>query len=170
MSIDGQTTLIALAQQVAGRLADGGQRLVLAESCTSGLIAATIAGVPGISNFFCGSSVVYRDDTKQKWLGIQDDLLSEFTSVSQQASTAIALAVLERTPEATISLGITGHLGPDAPADIDGTTFLSIWIRGEDGLSELTKSRIQLSGETRAARQQEASRNALQLLTKCLAS
>ena len=45
-------------------------RLALAESCTGGLIAGQLAQIPGISEHFCGSAVVYRYDTKARWLGL----------------------------------------------------------------------------------------------------
>ena len=44
--------------------------LVLAESCTGGLAAAALATIPGISRWFCGSAVTYRDQTKIDWLAV----------------------------------------------------------------------------------------------------
>ena len=64
--------LQAKAEVVATRLAERQERLVLAESCTGGLICATLATIPGISQWLCGSSVVYRETTKRDWLGIDD--------------------------------------------------------------------------------------------------
>ena len=41
--------------------------LVLAESCTCGLIAATLARIPGMSAVLAGSFVVYQIDSKAAW-------------------------------------------------------------------------------------------------------
>ena len=48
----------------------GDQKVVFAESCTCGMAAALLGEVPGISNYFCGSQVVYRDLSKIDWLGV----------------------------------------------------------------------------------------------------
>ena len=72
---------------------------MLAESCTGGLVAATLAQIPGISEHLCGSAVVYRAPTKSAWLGIDQRLLDDpaIGPVSAEVTRALALAVLERT-------------------------------------------------------------------------
>ena len=45
------------AQLVYQALQQRNLKLVLAESCTSGFAAAMLAGVPGVSGYFCGSAV-----------------------------------------------------------------------------------------------------------------
>lgn len=164
----GAMELPSLAKNLGDALTASQHRLVLAESCTGGLIAASLATVPGISSVFCGSSVVYREQTKSAWLGIPPDLLRVASAVSAEVTTLIAMRVLEQTPEATIGLGITGHLGPAAPADLDGRYFLSCWTRGKSDLAELaTRSGI-LPNAGRVLRQQEAARQAMVLLHECV--
>ena len=105
-------------------------KVVLAESCTGGLIAASLAGIPGISDYFCGSQVVYRDDSKLKWLGIPKKVLNKYSAVSPQIAQGMAKAVLKKTPEAQIAASVTGHLGPNAPKHLDGVVFVCIAVRG----------------------------------------
>ena len=114
------------------RLRDSGDRLVLAESCTAGLVAAELGQIPGISEFLCGSMVVYRTLTKAAWLGISQDSLfdPDIGPVSAQVTLSLAEAVLIQTPEATISASITGHLGPGAPPSLDGQLFFAVARRG----------------------------------------
>src|SRR5688572_6217587 len=114
------------AAEVARLLQSTGRRLVLAESCTGGLVAATLARVPGISEHLCGSAVVYRAATKSAWLGIDPRLLHDpaIGPVSAEVTRELALAVLEQTPEADLSAGVTGHLGPDAPPALDGVVYI----------------------------------------------
>lgn len=109
------------------------ERLVLAESCTAGMVAAQLGGIPGVSDRFCGSLVVYRNDSKIRWLGIDPALLDDPTigPVSSQVTEALARSALARTPEATIAGAITGHLGPGAPADLDGIVYVAIAFRDE---------------------------------------
>lgn len=112
--------------EVASLLKATGQRLVLAESCTGGLVAATLARVPGISEYLCGSAVVYRLDTKAKWLGVSESMLIDPGPVSEVVARAMVRGVLAKTPEATLAASITGHLGPNAPVDQDGLVFVGI--------------------------------------------
>ncbi|MFO1092458.1 MAG: CinA family protein [Planctomycetaceae bacterium] len=116
---------------MAQRLRSSGQRLVLAESCTGGLVAATLAGIPGISEHLCGSAVVYRNATKTAWLGIEPKMLDDpqIGPVSAETTQALALAVLERTPEADLSAAVTGHLGPNAPHSADGRIYVAVAFR-----------------------------------------
>lgn len=157
-----------LAKIVANRLRATGNRLVLAESCTAGLIAATLGRVSGISQSLCGSAVVYRDETKITWLGVAPDRLAEETSVSQFASREIARGVLEKTPEATVSLGITGHLGPEAPAEVDGRVFVSLHTKRDLELLESESADYRLVATERIERQSEAVKIALELLAHSL--
>ena len=93
--------LTAAAAEVARLLADRRHKLVLAESCTAGLAAAALGGVPGISNWFCGSAVVYRTETKVAWLGVDPRSFSapEPDSVGPRTSNALVKALLANTPE-----------------------------------------------------------------------
>ncbi len=114
-----------------------GDRLVLAESCTAGRTAAELGLIPGISEFLCGSMVVYGTSTKKEWLGISSALLEdpEIGPVSTQVTIALALAILEQTPDATIASAITGHLGPGSPPLLDGRIFCAFARRSDVGLA-----------------------------------
>ena len=129
------TPLYSMLLGVRDRLRDGGDRLVLAESCTAGLVAAELGQIPGISEFLCGSMVVYRTPTKTAWLGISSELLNDpaIGPVSTEVTIALAQAILEKTPEATIAAAITGHLGPGAPAGLDGQVYCAIVRRPTQG-------------------------------------
>ncbi|MCA9024868.1 MAG: nicotinamide-nucleotide amidohydrolase family protein [Planctomycetaceae bacterium] len=120
--------LLSNARRLADVLQQADLRIVFAESCTAGLVAATMARVPGISSHLCGSAVVYRNETKTAWLHVSaDDLANESIGpVSEEVAFAMATGVLKMTPEADIAASITGHLGPDAPADLDGLIVVSI--------------------------------------------
>jgi PncC family amidohydrolase len=135
-------------------------KLVLAESCTSGLAAAALGGVPGVSGYFCGSAVTYRIDTKSKWLGIEADLIEAHTAESPETSLAMALGILDRTPEADLSAAITGHLGPGAPPEKDGVVYVAV-ARRDKGKRTTTWESFTLEADHRIARQQEASERML---------
>jgi nicotinamide-nucleotide amidase len=140
------------------------QRLVFAESCTGGMAAALMTQVPGISKYFCGSAVTYRAATKTAWLGVPHNIIEVHTAESQQTTDAMAIQVLNKTPEATIACAITGHLGPGTSADVDGTVFVSIAVRSSDTCKTIADAQFELKTITRQERQLEAAECLLKTL------
>lgn len=152
---------------VCEALAKQNLKLVLAESCTSGFAASMIGGVPGVSNYFCGSAVTYRIDTKSQWLGIDAGLIETHTAESPEVSLAMALGVLDRTPEANLSAAITGHLGPGAPPEKDGVVYVAVAKRvGEKRVTEW--ERLALEAKQRKERQEEAARVMMEYILSVL--
>ena len=126
-----ESLLYSLSLRVRNELRTTGNRLVLAESCTAGLVSAELGQIPGISEHFCGSMVVYRTASKHSWLNIETEILedSAIGPVSAEVTGRLAAAILRKTPEATISAGITGHLGPHAPNEMDGRVYCAVLKR-----------------------------------------
>ena len=149
-------SIVDQARTVADRLQRHRIYLVLAESCTAGLVAATLARVPGISQWLCGSAVTYRESTKQQWLDVAADDLEQFSAVSEPVARQMAVGVLQRTAEANVAAAVTGHLGPDAPPELDGVVFVGLARRQPDGSIDCAVSRHKLQREQRHERQQEA--------------
>jgi PncC family amidohydrolase len=139
------------------------ERLVLAESCTAGNVAAELGQIPGISNSLCGSMVVYRNDSKTQWLGIDRHGLDdpERGPVSQWVTGQLALAALKHTPEATLAAAITGHLGPGAPTGLDGVIYCAACHRDPPG--SLTVIKHQLSSPMPQSNSDFAERRARQV-------
>jgi len=108
-------------------------RLVLAESCTGGLVSMTLTEIPGISEFFCGSAVTYRNETKACWLGVSRAQLADpmIGPVSRETADQMCRGVLQQTPEATLAAAVTGHLGPDAPPKLDGVIYIGVAFRDD---------------------------------------
>ncbi len=123
--------LCELAERLAELLREQNRKLVLVESCTAGRVSAQLASIPGISNFYCGSFVVYRALSKSSWLGIPEKTLHNpsIGTVGQQTSNLLAHAALTHTPEADLGVAVTGDVGPFAPASTDGLIFLSLVAR-----------------------------------------
>ena len=136
------------------------RQLVLAESCTGGLISAILTQFPGISNWLCGSAVVYQDDTKVEWLGVDPSQVQEYTSVSQQVTEKMANAVLEHTSGAEFALAITGHLEPGA-CESGTQAFVAIAIRRGPQVNCIASVQHPLLADSRVERQWEAACHAL---------
>ena len=153
--------LAELSKQVATQLAQNDTRLVLAESCTAGLISASLATVPGISKYLCGSAVVYREQTKIDWLDVRPETLKVATAVSPEATDEITRGVLQKTTEAHWALGVTGHLGPGSPPDLDGQIYVACYRRIGQDLQAIRSIGHRLNSTTRVDRLREATAYAL---------
>jgi nicotinamide-nucleotide amidase len=147
---------------------DRSVRFVLAESCTSGLAAAVLGRKAGISAYFCGSLVTYRNKSKQNWLEVDSGILQRGGPVSEVVAKAMADAALTKSEEADVAISITGHLGPDAPPELDGLVIIGISIRIEDGNASTVSHSFRLSSESREQRQQEATLLVLKVLARTL--
>lgn len=141
---------------LAEALAQRQLKIVFAESCTGGLVSAALAGVPGISEWLCGSAVTYRSPTKVAWLGVDVHEIAKHTAVCSGVALQMASGVLEKTPEADVALSITGHLGPGAPEDMDGLVFVGVARRGKKLNPATDVVRSVLTSEGRLVRQREA--------------
>lgn len=128
-----ENRLIQAAIALKDALVKTNLRLVLAESCTAGKVASSLAVLPGISNWLCGSFVVYRNESKACWLSIPRELLEDRTigPVSSQVTLLLARSALSLTPEASLSVAVTGHIGPGCPTELDGAVFFACARRWE---------------------------------------
>jgi nicotinamide-nucleotide amidase len=122
---------IQAARRIARLLAGADLKVVFAESCTGGLVSGALSKIPGISNHHCGGVVVYRNETKMAWLEIPATILAKPGPVSEEVARLMAERVLKKTPEADIAVSVTGHLGPHAPAALDGVVFSAAARRGK---------------------------------------
>lgn len=166
-------SLLTAARRVARLLAQTNHKIVFAESCTAGLVAASLSRIPGISAWHCGGMVTYRNETKAAWLGIDPKLLKRPGPVSEVVAQQMAEGVLIRTPEATIAASVTGHLGPHAPKQLDGMVYIvvSSYDDVRRASPDQTTSTMQLAlpkDQGRAARQRLAAEAVLLLVAKHL--
>ena len=160
----------AAAKRVAELLKQHDLKVVFAESCTGGLASGALTRFPGISDHHCGGMVVYRNATKSAYLGIDSALLEDPGPVSAEVTEQLARQVLLRTSGAGVSAAVTGHLGPQAPRQLDGVVYLCIARRLANGEIVVAKSqRIRYPrGTTRLWRQRQAVEGLLKLLAMCL--
>src|SRR6201996_5110186 len=101
----------SLEQIVLYYLGMHGSTLAVAESCTGGLGAQRLTGVPGSSRSFLGGAVVYSDELKTLLAGVPAGLIEANGAVSKEVATALAEGI-RRITSATYGLGITGIAGP----------------------------------------------------------
>lgn len=156
--------IAAQAQRVAELLATRQKKVATAESCTGGLVAGALTAAPGISAWHCGGVVVYRNETKHALLGIANEVLADPGPVSELVARLMAERVLAIIPEADVSIAVTGHLGPNAPPELDGVVWLAVGVRnGEQGPRTFAE-RLLLPPQPRLVRQARAIEEALRFL------
>ena len=86
--------------------------LILAESCTGGLISALMTNTAGSSAWFDSGLVTYSNQAKQDLLKVKETTLSQYGAVSEQTAMEMAIGALQQG-RATIAASVTGIAGPD---------------------------------------------------------
>ena len=89
------------------------KRLILAaaESCTGGLLAATLTEIPGSSDVFERGFITYSNEAKRAMLGVTPTTLAKHGAVSRETAEAMATGALAHAP-VDLSVSITGIAGP----------------------------------------------------------
>ena len=82
-----------------------------AESCTGGMIAHKFTCVPGASKSYKGGFVTYSNELKIKVLGVSPDSIKQYTEVSEQVATEMALGCMRMTGS-DIAVSTTGYAQP----------------------------------------------------------
>jgi len=88
-----------------------GIMLATAESCTGGLIAATLTAIAGSSDVVDRGFVTYSNEAKTEMLGVPAATIAEVGAVSEPVATMMAAGALERS-RAAIAVAVTGVAGP----------------------------------------------------------
>ncbi len=142
--------LLVSAARVLDACRGAAIRLVTVESCTGGLIAATLTEIPGSSDVVERGFVTYSDESKTELLGVPAALIASQGAVSEQVARAMAEGALARVAAAGLALSVTGIAGPGGgtPAKPVGLVFLAAARRGGRTLCE----RHVFPGERRAVR------------------
>ena len=86
-------------------------QIATAESCTGGLIAATLTEIPGSSDVVERGFVTYSNEAKQAMLGVPAATIEKFGAVSRETAEAMAAGALANSP-AELAVSVTGVAGP----------------------------------------------------------
>jgi nicotinamide-nucleotide amidase len=108
--------VLALAVEVLSACRKRGELIATAESCTGGLLAATITSIPGCSDCFERGFVTYSNAAKSEMLGVPAWLIERHGAVSEDVARAMAGGALNHS-RATLAVSVTGIAGPDGGSD-----------------------------------------------------
>src|SRR6266568_3319839 len=90
--------LIALATVLLDLCRRKGLTITTAESCTGGLVAATLTEVAGSSDVLERGFVTYSNAAKTAMLGVPADIITRFGAVSRETAEAMAQGALAHSP------------------------------------------------------------------------
>lgn len=108
--------VVEIARTVGALLTDAGATVVIAESCTGGLLGHLITEVPGSSSYFKGGFVTYSNEVKELLLGVRRETLVAHGAVSSAVAHEMAEGARARL-ESDYALSITGIAGPSGGTD-----------------------------------------------------
>jgi nicotinamide-nucleotide amidase len=131
-----------------------------AESCTGGLVAGAITGIPGASAIFTHGFVTYANIAKTGLLGVPPELFPAFGAVSPEVAAAMAAGAQTRA-HSNLAIAITGIAGPGGgtPEKPVGT----VWFGLANG-SRVTTHHQLFTGERDAIREASVAFALTQLL------
>jgi PncC family amidohydrolase len=120
-----------LEKEIGGLLREKGLTLGMVESATGGLMSHRITNVPGSSDYYKGSVTAYSNETKIKVVGVREETIKKYGSVSSQVAEEMA-AGGRRLLVVDICLADTGIAGPGGatPGKPVGLFYLGLSNRG----------------------------------------
>ena len=101
----------SMEEVVVGTLKKNKKTVALAESCTGGMISSRIVNVPGSSEVFLGGFLVYSNDFKERFLGVNKHTLERYGAVSEEVCREMLKGTIERAGS-DLAIAVTGIAGP----------------------------------------------------------
>ena len=104
--------IITLATKVLEQARQKGVMIATAESCTGGLVSASLTEIAGSSDVFDRGFATYSNEAKHEMIGVDMGLINAKGAVSADVAKAMAKGVIKHS-NAQISVTTTGIAGPD---------------------------------------------------------
>ncbi len=145
-----------IARQVVSFLSSRGLKLVTAESCTAGLIASSLAGVPGSGACLDVGFVTYSPSGKAGFLGVQQATMQTHGLTSEPVAREMAEGALKQNAvRADVAVANTGVADAAPSGGPPPGTQCFAWayrLRG-GGITTFTETRRFSGGRNEIRRQ-----------------
>lgn len=152
-------------ERVARFMHDKGLTLATAESCTAGLISATLADIPGAGSLLDCAFVVYSVDAKMRCLNVPQSTLAAHNLTSEAVARDMALGAARKSPANVVvsNTGVTDATDERIPS---GTQcYAWVFKRGQADSNPLVFTSTQrFSGDRNAIRKASAEHALLGIL------
>jgi nicotinamide-nucleotide amidase len=143
-------------ESVLNYLRDNQLKLATAESCTAGLVASTIAELPGCGSTLEVAFVTYSAEAKISCLGVRRETIDTYNLTSEEVAREMAEGAL-RISRANLALSTTGLAGPsNGDSDIPVGTVCFAWSFQEGGTVTTFSETRKFDGERNHIRQASA--------------
>jgi nicotinamide-nucleotide amidase len=139
----------ALAREIGELCVARNEMLCGAESCTGGLIAATLTSVSGSSQWFDRGFTTYSNDAKMRLLGVSESTLKTHGAVSEETAQEMAAGALANS-SATVAFSVTGVAGPTGGTANKPVGMVCFGFASGAGVRAITK---RFSGDRDAVRE-----------------
>lgn len=128
-------------------------KLVTAESCTAGLVASTLAEIPGCGSWLECAFVTYSAEAKISCLGVKRETIDTYNLTSEEVAREMAEGAL-RVSRANVALADTGLAGPSSgDSDIPVGTVCFAWSFEHDGTISTFSETRKFDGDRNQVRQ-----------------
>lgn len=123
---------IPIEKKIERILSSRKMTVTTAESCTGGLIAATLVNADGISEVFKEGYITYSNEAKQKLLGVKQETLDLYGAVSRETAAEMAEGAA-RMAGADAAIAVTGIAGPGGgtPEKPVGLVYIGCSFQGK---------------------------------------
>jgi len=129
---------LALAEEVLDLCRARHWHLATAESCTGGLVAATLTAIAGSSGVVERGFVSYSNDAKIELLGVPSDTIAAHGAVSGETAIAMAQGALTRAP-VDLAVSVTGVAGPGGGTAQKPVGLIYVGLATKDGAARVER-------------------------------
>jgi nicotinamide-nucleotide amidase len=157
--------VMAQAAALLDACRERGVLLATAESCTGGLLAATLTAIRGSSDVVERAFVTYSNTAKSEMLGVPVWLIERHGAVSEDVARAMVGGALTHS-RATLAVAITGIAGP-AGGTVEKPVGL-VHLAAAERDAPVKHERLLLGDIGRGEIRRESVRHALALLASLL--
>ncbi len=139
----------SMAEVVVDLLRDAGRTVSFAESCTGGLLAASITDIAGSSAVFKGGIVAYDNSVKMQLLRVSEQILQSEGAVSAACAEAMATGCRD-VMNTDYAVSVTGIAGPDGGTEQKPVGLVYLAIADSQGVESVE---LNLFGDRERIRQ-----------------
>ena len=118
-------------ERLVNALTKKGYTITTAESCTGGLISATIVNAPGASAVLNEAYVTYANSSKEKLVGVSSETLETLGAVSEETARQMAEGAA-KAAGADVAISSTGIAGPGGGTKEKpvGLVYIGCYVKG----------------------------------------
>jgi nicotinamide-nucleotide amidase len=121
--------------------------IATAESCTGGLVCASLVDIPGSSAVVTTGFITYSNDAKHEFLGVSSETLETFGAVSKETAVSMATGALAKA-KSDLTVSVTGIAGPGGATPGKPVGLVHIAVAARDGRVISREKRFGAIGRT----------------------